>query len=200
MLNFSPGAKRKFSWERLLRCENTVDADARVHFSARDEKNYPDYMVFFSQFGQAENLGRWENTGLGLLAPAELRPGLNPPPCNRQFVSEAGLKFQPGMKFAMWSSPTRGRIWQLLKCTWLHNESENKQPVDYQSQLHSEWTGGIKVDLIMLKVYALLMRDVLPTRAKNSANDQDSVQEFLKWSERITVEFVTEKATFSTFD
>ena len=75
---------------------------------------------------------------------------------------------------------------------------ENKQRVDNQRQLHLEWTGGIKADL-MLKVYALLMRDVLPTRAKNSANDQDSVQEFLKWSEQITVEFVTKKAaTFST--
>ena len=85
-----------------------------------------------------------------------------------------------------------------MKCTWLHNEVENKQRVDNQPHLHSEWTGGIKADLIMLKVYALLMRDVLPTRAKNSANDQDSVQEFLKWSEQVTVEFVTKKAaTFS---
>ena len=51
----------------------------------------------------------------------------------------------------------------------------------------------------MLKVYALLMRDVLPSKGKNSADDQDSVQEFLKWSEQITVEFVTKKAaTFST--
>ena len=50
----------------------------------------------------------------------------------------------------------------------------------------------------MLKVNALLMRDVLPSKGKNSADDQDSVQEFLKWSEQITVEFVTKKAaTFS---
>ena len=33
-----------------------------------------------------------------------------------------------------------------------------------------------------------LMRDLLPSRAKNSANDQDSIQEFLKWSEQITIE------------
>ena len=45
----------------------------------------------------------------------------------------------------------------------------------------------------MLKVYALVMRDVLPSRANNSANDQDLIQEFLKWSEQITVEFVTKK-------
>ena len=38
MFNFSPGAKRKFPWGISLRCENTVDAHARVPFSARDEK------------------------------------------------------------------------------------------------------------------------------------------------------------------
>ena len=43
--------------------------------------------------------------------------------------------------------------WQLLKCTWLRNKIENKQPVDNESQLHSESTGGIKADLV-LKVYA----------------------------------------------
>ena len=37
-----------------------------------------------------------------------------------------------------------------------NTEIENKQRVDNQPQL---------------KVYALLMRDVLPSRAKNSAND-----------------------------
>ena len=77
----------------------------------------------------------------------------------------------------------------------MHNEIENKQRVDDQQQLHSEWTGGIKADL-MLKVYGLLMRDVLPSKGKNSANDQDSVQEFLKWSEQIAVEFVTKKPSF----
>ena len=53
-----------------------------------------------------------------------------------------------------------------------------------------------KADL-MLKVCVLLRRDVLASRANNSAYDQDSVQEFLKWSEQITVEFATKKATFS---
>ena len=72
---------------------------------------------------------------------------------------------------------------------------ENKQPDDNEPQLHSELTGGTKRDLV-LKVYALLMQDVLPSRANNSANDQDSVQEFLKWSEQISVEFVTKNATF----
>ena len=75
------------------------------------------------------------------------------------------------------------------------NKIENKQPDDNEPQLHSESTGGIEADLV-LKVYALLMRDVLPSRANNSANDQDSVQEFLKWSEQISVEFVTKKPPF----
>ena len=88
--------------------------------------------------------------------------------------------------------------WQLLKCTWLRNKIENKQPVDNEPQLHSESTGGIKADLV-LKVYALLMRDVLPSRANNSANDQDSVQEFLRWSEQISVEFVTKKPCFPSW-
>ena len=79
----------------------------------------------------------------------------------------------------------------------MRNKIENKQPVDNEPQLHSESTGGIKADLVS-KVYSLLMRDVLPSRANNSANDQDSVQEFLKWSEKISVEFVTKKAIFPT--
>ena len=77
----------------------------------------------------------------------------------------------------------------------MRNKIENKQPDDNEPLLHSASTGGIKADLV-LKVYALLMQDVLPSRANNSANDQDSVQEFLKWSEQISVELVTKKATF----
>ena len=50
----------------------------------------------------------------------------------------------------------------------------------------------------MFNVNALLMRDVLPSRrAYNSVNDQDLIQEFLKWSEQMTVEFASKKATFS---
>ena len=51
-------------------------------------------------------LARFEDTGLGFSARAELRPGLNPSHVIdnlvfKGFVTEAGLKFQPGMKFAM---------------------------------------------------------------------------------------------------
>ena len=90
----------------------------------------------------------------------------------------------------------RGRVGQLLKYTRLHNEIENKTRVDNQPQLHSEWTEGIKAALVM-KFCALLTRDELPWRTNNSANDQDLLQEFLKWSEQITIEFITEKNSFS---
>ena len=76
MLNFSAGAKRKIPWESLLRCENTVDAHARVSFSALHEK---------VRLAGLKILARFENTGLGFLARVELRPGLSPSPCNRQF-------------------------------------------------------------------------------------------------------------------
>ena len=41
---------------------------------------------------------------------------------------------------------------------------------------HSESTGGMKADLV-LKVYALLMRDVLPSSANNTGNGDGSVQD-----------------------
>ena len=43
------------------------------------------------------------------------------------------------------------------------------------------------------------MRDLLPSRADFSANDQDSVQGVLKWSEQITVEFFTNKPSFGAW-
>ena len=58
-----------------------------------------DYIIVFrfsGPFGRAENLNTV--TGLGFSARAELRPRLNPSPCNQQFdfmkiCAEAGLKF-----------------------------------------------------------------------------------------------------------
>ena len=102
MLNFSPGSKRKFPWESLPRCENTVDSHARVPFSTRDEKNDSDYMAFSARLAGLKILALFGITRLGFLARAELRPGVYPSQCNRQ---EAGLKFQPRMKFAMKSGP-----------------------------------------------------------------------------------------------
>ena len=42
-------------------------------------------MDFSARLAELEILARFENTGLGFSARAELRPGLNPSPCNRQF-------------------------------------------------------------------------------------------------------------------
>ena len=83
MLNFSPGPKRKFSRQNLLRCKNKINAHARASFSAQTEKNY--YMNFSVRFAGLEVLAPFENTGLGVSARSELRTRLNPSPCNRQF-------------------------------------------------------------------------------------------------------------------
>ena len=44
-----------------------------------------DYVDFSARLGGLKILARFENTGLGFLARAELRAGLNPSPFNRQF-------------------------------------------------------------------------------------------------------------------
>ena len=49
-------------------------------------KNDSDYMDFSARLAGLKILARFENTGLGFPARAELRPGLNPSPCNRQFA------------------------------------------------------------------------------------------------------------------
>ena len=41
-------------------------------------------MDFSARLARLKILARFENTGLGFSARAELRPGLNPSPCNRQ--------------------------------------------------------------------------------------------------------------------
>ena len=42
-------------------------------------------MDFSARLAGLKILARFENTGLGFLARVELRPGLSPSPCNRQF-------------------------------------------------------------------------------------------------------------------
>ena len=42
-------------------------------------------MDFSARLAGLKILARFENTGLGFSASAELRPGLNPSPCNGQF-------------------------------------------------------------------------------------------------------------------
>ena len=63
--------KRKYPWESLLRCENTIDTHARAPFSARAEKNDSDYMDFSARLAGLKILARFENTGLGFSARAE---------------------------------------------------------------------------------------------------------------------------------
>ena len=63
--------------EKVYWCENTIDAHARVRFSARDEKDDSDYMHFSARLAGLKILARFEDTGLGFLARAELHPALN---------------------------------------------------------------------------------------------------------------------------
>ena len=49
------------------------------------KKNDSDYMGFSARLAGLKGIARLEDTGLGFLARAELRPGLNPSPSNRQF-------------------------------------------------------------------------------------------------------------------
>ena len=51
----------------------------------RDEKGDSDYTDFSTCLAGLKILARFENTWLGFLARAELRPGLSPSPCYRQF-------------------------------------------------------------------------------------------------------------------
>ena len=53
--------------------------------------------IFLARLAGLRILARFEDTGLGFLARAQLRPWPNTSPFNLiGFVSEAGLKFQPG--------------------------------------------------------------------------------------------------------
>ena len=54
-------------------------------FRPRIKKNDSDYMDFSAPLAGLKILARFESTGLGFLARTELRPGVNPSPCNRQF-------------------------------------------------------------------------------------------------------------------
>ena len=58
------------------------------------------------------------------------------------------------------------------------NDIQNLTAKDLREILrcHSESTGGMKADLV-LNVYALVMRDVLPSSANNTGNEDDSPQD-----------------------
>ena len=52
-----------------MSCENTVDAHARVPFSARADIHDSDFMDFSARLAGLKILARFEHTGLGFLAP-----------------------------------------------------------------------------------------------------------------------------------
>ena len=104
--------------EKVYWGAKTVSAHPRVPFSARAEipfRLHETFSYFQARLVGLKILARFENTGLGFSFRVELRPGLNPSPCNRQFGFQricfrsraetsarlAGLKFEPGVKFAM---------------------------------------------------------------------------------------------------
>ena len=72
--------------EKVYWCENTIDAHARVPFSARDEKDDSDYMDFSARLAGLKILARFEDTGLGFLARAELRPRTKTTPENNDMI------------------------------------------------------------------------------------------------------------------
>ena len=55
---------------------------ARAEITFRLHERFSD---FLARLPGLKILARFEQTGLGFSARAELRPGLNPSPCNRQF-------------------------------------------------------------------------------------------------------------------
>ena len=68
--------------------ENTVNAHPGVPFSARAENPFrlhETFSDFQARLAGLKILAWFDNTRLGFSARAELRPGLNPSSCNRQF-------------------------------------------------------------------------------------------------------------------
>ena len=65
-----------------------ITAHVQAHYSARAEilfRLHEIFSDFLARLPGLKILARFEQTGLGFSARAELRPGLNPSPCNRQF-------------------------------------------------------------------------------------------------------------------
>ena len=88
----------------LLRCENTVNAHAWVSFSARAEISFRfhgTFSDFQARLAELKILARFENTGLGFSALAELRPGLHPSPRHRQFSFQR-ICFRRGAEISAW--------------------------------------------------------------------------------------------------
>ena len=116
VLNFSLGAKRKFPWESLLRCENTVNAHARVRFWARAEilfRLHETFSDFQARLAGLKILARFENTGLGFSACSRIHDQQADCTVNKskgrvcscnhlrgsQWNSPCNQALQPGLKF-----------------------------------------------------------------------------------------------------
>ena len=109
---FQPGRKTPISVRKFTEVRKHNRYACSRSFFSQGWKNDSDYMDFSARLAGLKIVARFENTGLGFSARAELRPGLNCAPgwillhvidnlVFKGFVTEAGLKFQPGMKFAM---------------------------------------------------------------------------------------------------
>ena len=118
MASFSPGWNLKLRWkvgDRYLVSLKTQSLSKLKLTFQPGLKFWCDYMRFFWISARAENPSPVSQTGLEISARAEIQPGLKFSPCNRKRLFKkicsggrgeisarlTGLKFQPGLKFAM---------------------------------------------------------------------------------------------------
>ena len=86
---FQPGCKTQISVRKFTEVrKHSRCACSRSFFSPgwNSVSITWDFSDFQARLAGLKILARFEHTGLGFSARAELRPGLNPSPCNRQFV------------------------------------------------------------------------------------------------------------------
>ena len=81
---FQPGRKTQISVRKFTEVRKHNRCACSRSFFSPGWKNDSDYMDFSARLAGLKILARFENTGLGFSARAELRPGLNPSPCNRK--------------------------------------------------------------------------------------------------------------------
>ena len=81
---FQPGRKTLISVRKFTEVQKHNRYACSRSFFSPGWKNDSDYMDFLARLAGLKILARFENTGLGFSARSELRPGLNPSPCNRQ--------------------------------------------------------------------------------------------------------------------
>ena len=103
---FQPGRKTPISVRKFTEVRKHNRYACSRSFFSPGWKNHGDYMDFSARLAGLKILARYSQTGLGFSARAELHPGWIPLHVIdnlvfRGFVSEAGLKFQPGMKLTI---------------------------------------------------------------------------------------------------